>query len=912
MSKKQSCLFKFIAKYPHLILALALLFSFLSVIYTVKNMTFLTGRDDLMPRSAPFQVDYRAYRAEFGDQEEIVAVLESDDAVKSTKAADALYAALSKEQGVFREVFYPGGLPFFRNNGLLFMPLEDLKNLRRTLTMAAPVLKDLAAAPSVQTLFTSLTGQIDRYLQSSDPNDLASLTFILTTLDKGFASASLSTSASTTPSTGASTSANKEGSVPERSRRESLTMDSFLKGNGGGSHSMLENAGKQQVITLLPVKDSSSFVASEKSIKAARRVLAGILAKPEFKGVTGGLTGVPVLEYEEMATSQGDLQIATVLSLSLTVILLLFAFRGLLNVIAAMVSLIVGICLSFGFATVAIGHLNILSMVFAVMLIGLGIEYGIQVVLRYQEELRSGASGMAAIETGLTANIRSIIMAAATTALAFATFSFTDFKGIAELGIIAAGGVFICVLATFTVLPAMLVLLERFRKTSLTLSPALPHEGGGISHVSAIFSKPRLVIAATLLLSGICLYPTLTMRFDYNLMNLQAKGLQSVEYAYKLMRSKENSGYFAVVTAKDRAEAEQLTKRLEALPSVDHVVSTLSFTPDHQAEKLAELAVLRAVMANVKPVPYDENLQVMALPAVFENFRDRVEKLKNALADRKAPEAQPVGAFLATLDGFFKTLEKEKDKNALGMLRDFQGSMFAELPDKLAMMKESFGAAAIHESDVPPALLKRFVGRSGKLLLQVAPKKEIFEREPLQEFVGQVKSVVPAATGEPVMVYESLSVLRSAYLKAFIYAFIGIAVLLLINFKSIRYALLGSLPLAAGLLLMVGGMRLIGISFNSANIIVLPLILGVGIDSAIYILNRYRQGNESPETVAASSAGVGVFLNALTILSSFGALMVAHHQGVFSIGAVMSLGMVASVAAFLLFLPALLSLWGKR
>src|SRR6185369_5723253 len=236
----------------------------------------------------------------------------------------------------------------------------------------------------------------------------------------------------------------------------------------------------------------------------------------------------------------------------------------------------------------------------------------------------------------------------------------------------------------------------------------------------------------------------------------------------------------------------------------------------------------------------------------------------------------------------------------------------AELPDKLTMLKESFAADEIRESDVPPQLLKRFVGVSGKLLLQVAPKKEIFEREPLQEFISQVKSVVPAATGEPVMVYESLSVLRSAYLKAFIYAFIGIALLLLINFRSIRYALLGLTPLAAGLLLMIGGMRLIGISFNSANIIVLPLILGVGIDSAIYILNRYRQGNESPEKVTFSSAGVGVLFNAMTILFSFGALMVAHHQGVFSIGAVMSLGMVASVAAFLAFLPALLTVWGKR
>ena len=222
-----------------------------------------------------------------------------------------------------------------------------------------------------------------------------------------------------------------------------MTMDSFLKGGGNGTPSALENAGKQQVITMRPVKNEGSFLASEKPIKAARAALAEILKQPEFKGVTAGLTGVPVLEYEEMATSQRDIGIATILSLSLTVILLLFAFRGLLNVISAMVSLIVGICLSFGFATATVGHLNILSMVFAIMLIGLGIEYGIQVVLRYQEELRGGSSGLAAIETSLSANIRSIVMAAATVALAFATFAFTDFKGIAELGVIAAGGVVI-------------------------------------------------------------------------------------------------------------------------------------------------------------------------------------------------------------------------------------------------------------------------------------------------------------------------------------------------------------------------------------------------------------------------------------------------------------------------------------
>jgi hypothetical protein len=890
LSRQQykSRLFAFIAQRPRLILGLALLLSVISVIYTVRNMEFLTGRDDLMPKNAPFQVDYRAYRAEFGDQEEIVAVIESDDAERATRAADAIYARLNQEKGVFREVFYPGGLPYFRKNGLLFMPLEEIRQLRTTLTMAAPVLKDLAASPSVQTLFTSLIRQIDEYLAKPDPATLKSLTFMLATLDKGFKAF------------------DGKGSGPS----SGMSMDSFLKGSSGGKPSMLENAGKQQVITVLPVKEEGSFVASEKSIKTVRAAMDEILMKPEFKEIKGGLTGVPVLEYEEMATSQRDIKLATILSLSLTVILLLFAFRGLLNVIAAMVSLIVGICLSFGFATLAVGHLNILSMVFAIMLIGLGIEYGIQVVLRYQEELNSGVSGLEAIETGLSANIRTIIMAAATVALAFATFAFTDFKGIAELGIIAAGGVFICVLATFTVLPAMLILLERFRKSGSPAKTASPASQRLI--LQHLFASPRLVIVLTLLLSLACVYPTILSRFDYNLMNLQASGLQSVEYAYKLMRSKENSGYFAVVTAQDKIEARQLSQQLEKLPAVDHVVSLLALVPEQQEAKLAELAALQKVMDAVRPVPYEENLRVMELPAIFESFRDRVDKLKKALESNKAEEVKPVGAFLTTLDGFFTSLEKEKDRNALGMLREFQGGMFAELPDKLRMLKSSLEASPVVEGDVPQELKQRFVGTSGKLLLQVAPKGEIFEREPLEAFVKQVKSVVPKATGEPVMVYESLTVLRDSYLKAFGYAFIGIAAILMINFKSLRFALIGSLPLAAGLLLMVGGMWLAGVSFNSANIIVLPLILGVGIDSAIYIINRYRQGNETPAQVAMSSAGIGVFLNALTILFSFGALMVAHHQGVFSIGAVMSLGMVASVAVFMVFLPALLEIWGKR
>lgn len=890
-TKRFTGLFGLVARYPRLILAVALLLAVLSVIYTKDEMKFLTGRDDLMPRNAQFQRDYRAIRAEFGDREEIVVVMEGADAAAVSRFGERLYGKLASDSTRFREVFFPGGMPFFREHGLLLMPLEEIKSLRKNFTMAKPVLKELAAAPTVQTLFTHLTGRMDAYVDGGGEGgsaELAGLTFMLDKLGAGIDSFG----------------GGKKGSFS--------LEEAFL-----GGDSMLARAGRMQILAVRPVKEPGSFVPAVEAIGAVRKEVAALRALPEFAGVTVGLTGTPVLEYEEMATSERDITLATVLSLGLTVVLLLLAFRGIFNVIAAMTALVVAICVSFGLATLVVGHLNILSMVFAIMLIGIGIEYGIQVVLRYQEELGLGAGELDAVAIGLNRNMRAIVMAAATTAAAFLTFVFTDFRGVAELGVIASLGIGACVLVTFTVLPAFLVILAPFRKrkeeerearaaTLLNRSPRVK----GLERF--LFGHPKTVVGITVILCAASLFPLMETRFDYNLMNLQAKGLEPVEYAYKLMRSKENSGYFAEVVASSATEARELTRRLETLPAVDHVVSIASFVPDDQEAKLAELAALRRELSDVKPVPYEEDLRVMELPTVFEDFRNSAERLKLHLEKEQKPEAKRVGVFLATLDRFFATLEKEKDRNALGMLRDFQGGMLASFPDKIGMFAESLAVTPVTEGDVPPQLRKIFVGEGGKHLLQVAPREEIFDRDPLKRFLDQVRSVAPRANGEPVMVYESMTIMRDAYLRAFIYAFAAIVAILFVNFRSFTYTLVGLVPLVVGILLMVGGMWLFGISFNSANIIVMPLILGIAVDSGIYIINRFRREDGDAAAVIMSSTGLGVVYNTLTIMVSFGALMVAHHQGVFSIGAVMSLGMVACQAAFVLVLPAVLTLVGKK
>lgn len=883
-TKEYRGVYGIVVRHPRLILAMALLISLLAVVVTKQRLQFLTGRDQLMPANTSFNRDYRAYRAEFGDQEEIAVVIESSDSALAGRFGERLAERLTADRKHFREVFFPFGLPFFQQNGLLLMPREELATFTANLTKAAPTLKALAAAPSVQTLFTHLTGEMDGLLAapaaSTEQKRLDRLVFMLGALGDGI---------------GSFTAGGGAG----------LSLESVMFRRADGRESSFAAAGRQQVLTVLPVKDESSFMQSAAAIATLRAEIASLRKLPKFAGVSVGITGTPVLEHEEMVTSERDITLATAITIVLTVILLLVAFRGVLNTVAAMLALGVAICCSFGFATLAIGHLNILSSVFAVMLIGIGIEYGIQVILRMQEELGRGVGKNEALRIALARNGWAITMAAATVAAAFATFAFTDFKGIAELGIIAAGGVVICVIVTFTVLPALLALFP-------VRMPKPRGTGREPAWQRLVFGRPRVVLAVALVLSLACVYPLTRSEFDYNLMNLQARGVESVTYAYKLMRSKENAGYFAVVMAATEAEAAEKARRLEKLPTVDHVVWARTFVPDDQAEKLRNLATARQALDGIKTVPYEEDLRLMELPTVFEDFRARVVKLKSRLEQEKRPEAKPVGTFLATLDRFFASLEKKKDTTAVGMLKDFQGGMFAEMPGRIAMLRQSLAASPVQAADVPPQLMQRFVGKTGKYLLQVAPKEEIFAREPLKRFLDDVRSVDPAATGEPVMVYESMTVLRDSYRNAFFYAIAAIAAILLVAFRSVRYALIGLVPLAVGLLFMVAGMGLFGISFNSANVIVLPLVLGIAVDSGIYLINRYRREDETPRQVVLSSTGVGVFLNTLTIMASFGALMVARHQGVFSIGAVMCLGMVACQIAFIIVLPAVLELAGKK
>ncbi len=289
--------FGLIVRRSRLIIAVALALSLVSLLYTWQRMEFLTGRDQLMPANTSFNRDYQAYRTEFGDQEEIAVVIESGDSALAGRFGERLAERLWADRHHFRDVFFPFGLPFFQKNGLLLMPKEELATFTANLAKAAPTLKALAAAPSVQTLFSHLTSEMESYLKEpAAPGSRArldSLVFMFGALDDGISTFS------------------KGGGA-------GLSLESVMFRHADGTESSFAAAGRQQVLTVLPVKDETSFKQAAAAIDALRREIRGLEKLPEFNGVTVGITGTPVLENEEMATSERDITLATAITIVLS------------------------------------------------------------------------------------------------------------------------------------------------------------------------------------------------------------------------------------------------------------------------------------------------------------------------------------------------------------------------------------------------------------------------------------------------------------------------------------------------------------------------------------------------------------------------------------------------------------------
>ncbi len=579
------------------------------------------------------------------------------------------------------------------------------------------------------------------------------------------------------------------------------------------------------------------------------------LIEKDYPSIQIQTTGVPPIIYEEMVTTTQDVKKASVLSFLGIALLFMLAFQAFRKPLMVVTVMFMGIAYTFCFATFAVGSLNLMSIVFASMLLGSGNDFGVHILMRYREERLSGHSCKVAIETVVAQTGQGIISGAIATALVFYTLMFSNFKGFAEFGLISGTGVLICCAAMLIVIPAFLVLWEKSGRGTAYYDKKILKARHQLTlpHVAKLLHYPKSVIAGCLILTGFFFYTGSQVQFNGSLLDIQAKGSKSFANEKLMMQDSPLSPRFAAVLAKDFSELKQKSEALKNLPIVSHVESAQDFLPKMTEEKKKRLG----------------------------SIQKKVDKID---------------------------LEIKKRNLNRGRLSSSQ----KELVEGLTRLSQMKIVDPLQVEDLPKELKNRYVGKNGEYLIYAFPKKSVWSDESLTRFTEQVARVDEFATGTPFLVQEVTRLMKNGYKRSGWIAFLVVTCLLLIDFRRIVPTLLALTPLVMGVIWMFGLMGVLGVQFNPANLIAVPLILGIAIDNGVHLVHRFYEKKAHRLDQIMKSTIKAVYLNSITTIVCFGSLILASHRGISSLGLVLVLGVLTCLITSITFLPAVLSLFRDR
>jgi hypothetical protein len=487
----------------------------------------------------------------------------------------------------------------------------------------------------------------------------------------------------------------------------------------------------------------------------------------------------------------------------------------------------------------------------------------------------------------------SISTGAITTAIAFFAAGLTSFTGVAELGLIAGGGLILCALAQLVVLPACLHLMDRGRR-----EPQIPEPVPVHSLIGPLMRAPRLMVFLGVAATALCASRLSRLWYDHNLLNMQPTGLESVELERKLLAESDQSVWYALSMAETREELLARKARFLALPSVERTEEIVSLLPVDHAVKTPIITRIHEMLRDLPERP----------PLITP---DTLEDLGLILEQAQGAAAGATGGRQAArnLEMIRITLRSMQTAACYEALSQFQQNMAGDLLSRLHSLREISNPEPPQLADLPASLVDRFVGHNGKHLLKIYGRGDIWNIDSLKQFVSDVRTVDPRATGNPLQAYEAATEMKRSYELAALYALIVIGVVLWIDFRDARYVLLATFPLALSLVQTFGLMGLLDIPLNPANLIALPLIVGIGVDYGVHIVHNFLEQPGRYRITPATAIAVAV--DSLTTIIGFGSLMIASHQGLQSLGRVLTLGITCCTITSLVILPAVLT-WVTR
>jgi len=873
-----------ILHHPRLFLFPQILLFGLSIYYTVSKLEFDTSRNNLVGANKTYHQNFLKFKKEFPTQDDLVVVVESEDPEKNRQFVERLGVRMERETNVFHDIFYKGDLKMLGSKALLFVPEQDLLELRKTLGDYRPFIEQFTRATNLVSLFDLVNKQFRTASREANAEN-ESLVKALPALQRIIEQATRSLKSSGTP--------------------PSPGINALLDPSGQADQQIYITFAEGRIFLI-----TAQAPSEELNGDAVERLRALVeQTRLEVPGLNVGITGEPILERDEMEQSQKDSTLASITALIVCALIFIYGYQETGRPIKATICLIVGIGYTLAFATLAVGHLNILTITFVPILIGLAIDYGVHLISRYEEELRHGKTEEEALTKALVYTGQGIFTGAFTTAGAFLAMSFTDFKGIQEMGIICGGGLLICLIPMMTLLPVMLLWGSQ---------NVIDHvQGDALDRRARIeniwLQRPVMVLIITVALCALAATQVRKVYFDYNLLNMQSAGLPAVEFEEKLIKSTPKSVLYGAVIATNLEQVMVMERQLTNLPAVSSVDSASMFLGGDQERKLP---IVRQIKQDLAPltfaVPDPQPADVEELSATLYSFYGYLgaahEEVKSEDAELDRQLLSMRHAVAALRKEMLRAEPRRTPANV--KLGEFQQALFNDIRETFQALRTQDDRAPMKIGDLPEALRDRFIGVTGKFLLMVYPRKDVWQRENQKEFIDQVQTIYPTVTGTPVQLYHYTELLKSSYEEAARYSLVAICILVLIHFRSLLSLLLALVPVGLGFLWLTGLMGWLGVPLNPANIMMLPLVIGIGVTNGIHILNRYAE--EQRPNILARSTGKAVLVSGLTSIAGFGSLMLGKHRGIESLGYVMSIGLATCMIAGLTFLPALLNLLMQR
>ncbi len=884
---------KIILRYPWWIVVSFSLLAGASSWLSWTKLEMKTDQNDLVSSDLPYNQRYLKFLDEFGDLEYLyVVVVVNKDFDRAVKIVEEIGAEVGKLTEHVDRVFYRVAPEAFGRSLLLLAPSQRLTSISNAIASSSEAIQGLKKVDSFESWIRFLAGMMRPSLGDVSREDAERVQGLVTTsLDALAASA--------------------RGEDPRGLEA------AFHLTTGGASENPRERGylfvenGELAFVEIMPKKDFHSLEVIREPLERIRSVLDQVRA--HYPGTRIGLTGRTVLQADEMRTTNDDMTYSTILAFVLVIGLFVLFFKRLRRPLLAGAALCIAIGITFGVVTATIGHLTLLSIVFAVMLVGLGVDFGVVLIARYQEELMERGSVDESIRATLLSTGMGVWTGALTTGCAFFSSIFVNFKGLAELGLVTAMGLLVCLICMIVLLPALVVISDRYIQKKRTLHPPRPVTIPCLAYAAA---RPRITLC---LFAGLTFLGFLTFRglpYNSNLLDLQAKGLESVELESIILEKSERSTWFSAFVLDGLPGVDRTVAALRAAQQagiVDLVESVRDYVPLDQVEKMKLLEPARAAIGKLKLPPPATTVDVSALASSLDLLLDRLSDLQSLAAQRGEKGIADVKGIEELIERVeqARKLVAEGGAKASESMAKAQPRWIGELGTLATRLVGYLEPPPITIGDLPEVLRNRFISKDGtKHLVYAYPRKDIWQEEAIEEFVGAMRAVDPDVTGVPVQVFESARLMHSGFIRAALYSLIMVFCILLVDFRSLKYTLLTMVPVLTGTLWALELMPLFGLEFNLANFFALPIIIGCGVDAGVHMVHRFRETNSTADV--GRTTGAAVTLANLSNVLGFASMAIAKHRGLASLGIVAALGCLTVLVASVILLPCLLELLKKR